>query len=105
MRPWYGRPRPTRVWRDAADGPAVRAAHPIGYSADDGDAWPGRLQGASGRVRVRKARGSDGVRARMPRRSALGRGAAALWPDNVSMCPGLNMKSSKFLNRSAQSGE
>jgi hypothetical protein len=40
MPPWYERPRSARVRSGAADGPAVRGAHPAGYGTDGGARGP-----------------------------------------------------------------
>jgi hypothetical protein len=69
MRPWYGRPRPARVWWGVADGPAVRGAHPAGYGADGGNAWPGKTS----RSLWARARGEG---ARLGRRAGVDAEAA-----------------------------
>jgi hypothetical protein len=113
MRPWYWRPRPARLRRGArwTGGPwrtPDRVRRGQWRRVARGDFKEPRGAGAWGR---RAAQATCGRGRQGGRRSGVAhgrtqrRGAAALWLDNVSMCPCLNTKISKNLTRSAQSFE
>jgi hypothetical protein len=118
MRPWYWRPRPTRVqWGAGRTGGPWRAPDRVrrgrrrrvargAFKEPRGAGMWGRRTARAvcghGHRGGRRSSAKRGARARGRTRR---RGAVALWLDNVSMCPCLNTNISKHLTRSAQSFE